>query len=507
MPSYAAEIISCPIISNKFGQQSAFDLMRRALEAIERNNHIVRKQSTGFIFGSDESITAESMITRMNQASVIFQECHDSDPHNLDCICWYVATKIGSMILGSGITIGDGPTLACLPEYMIESDAIGTKCRHRDYSEQRALASRAVRILMSYSKTTDESSSYHFALKNLLEWSEAMFLLAFRPTVNKNCIERIRSLHASHTITWAMKNPTVQSLNLLLHLFESELVAKRKILSFMSTLVEVDGASSRTWAVLAFSLGRIGSLDNQTCVKSDCGQCKRLNRGCLYHKKIMKQRNRKDWWGAAASKWWDSHFFICPTTQNVKRKDFPTGHSFYTNIAERLESRNQNKTPIAFLKGSTRKIKRNHFDLSWMWSDEPSEEDEEDQVEINSESDESTKRKSHLILPSNNAICDSNVFSTTDKLRNQLGDKLLIWISKILVACHLYGIDHIFVEESVKFLWVEFLRGKKDSVEFEALSILALQNLNVISYLSEMRSDIRKDNTPPKHFPFCFKTL
>ena len=481
--------------------------MRRALEAIEQNNHIIRKQSTGFVTGSDESITAEKMILSLNQASVIFQECHDLDPHNLDCICWYVATRIGSMILGSGITIGNGPTLACLPEYMIESDEIGSKCRHRDYSEQRALASRAVRILMSYSKTTDESSSYHFALKNLLEWSEAMFLLAFRPVGNKNCIEKIRSLHASHTITWALKNPMVQSLNLMLHLFENELVAKSKMLCFMSALVEVDGASSRTWALLAFSLGRLGSLDHQTCTKRDCRQCKRLNRGCFHHKKITKRKNRKDWWGAAASKWWDSHYFISPPTQKVKRKDFPTGNDFYTNIAERIESRNEKQTPTTLLNGSTRRIKRNLTDLSWMWSDEPSEEDEEDQVEINSESDEKTKGKSYLILPRDNALSDSNISSTIDKLGDLLGDKLLIWISKILVACHLYGTDHIFVEKSVRFLWVEFLRGKKDSVEFQALSILALQNLNVISYLSEMRSDIRKDFTPPKYFPFCFKTL
>ena len=489
LPSYAAEIISRPIICGHIGHQTPFDLMCRALEAIEENGDIMRTQ-IGFVAESDDYITVEKMITIMQEAAEIFQECYDSDPRNLDCLCWFIATLIGTMILGSGITIGNGTTLACPPDFMIESNKIDARCRHRDYSEHRAAASYGVRLLISsQSEAPDEVSRRHFVIKNLLEWSEAMYLLSFRPTVNKCCLENMRLLHASHTIAWALKDPKMKTIHLILRLYNENLIARSKVLSFIAALVESDGTSSTSWALLAFSLGPLGT-------QSTSKRSGRLNQGYLNYKKIDRQRKRHDWWGLDASKWWDSHFFTCPSAMKVSTRTCLNGNDFFFKIRKRLDaSSNQNINPITFLKETKQKVKRNLTDLSWMYSDKPSEEDEEDQIVTDSESEDSNFDK-HSQLPSDNVPGNSVDTSMIEDLKKQLGDKFTIIVCKIVVACHLYGLDHTFVENSVQMLWVGFLEGEKDCVEFDALSFLHRQNLNVVSYLKQLKLKINMRGRP-----------
>jgi hypothetical protein len=487
-------------------QQTPFDLVRLALEKMEQKGHIIRKQTTSIYQGDNEgSVHVDTLIANFNLSADIFHGCLENNPENLDCMSWFVATRIGSMIVGSGVIIGSGPCLAAQPEYMIEnSTSADTIVRHTEYSKQRTLASRALRELISWQqKKTRQGSRYHFVIKSCLEWSEAVFLLSYRPMIQPVCFRKIQSLHASHSITWAIQEPSITELNPILNQYKDGLIGKNKVLSFISALVESDNNNAKYWTILACALGPLGSIDlsNHQGTENDCRQCMRLRKCKLNHKKLKRQRRKHDWWGNVPSKWWDTHFFVFHSSEKPKIWSFKN-----STLSKRIDLSCKGRSYISTLKdygGSN--IKRNLLDVSWMWSAEPSDDnddDGEDQFISDSESDlesdsqliadnkvQKQKEKIRTLLPGGENSTER--MSIVDPLFDSIIEEDTMIVSKILVACHLYGPDHSFVKGQVGDLWMRFLvRKKKNSVKiFNSLCLLAQQNLNVVSYLEDMKKE------------------
>ena len=481
--------------------------MRLTLETMERNEGIKRRMNEITAFHDDtKSVTVDSLIYTLEVGAKMFQECLSLDSEDIDIMSWLLATKLACMLVGSGLVIGNGPRNANAPDF---GDAnLASETRHARYNNYRASSSETLRSFISWqSKGRSQGINFNFIIRSCLEWDEAMFLLLFRPMINHDCISKLRLLHASHYITWSLREPSIASLNDILSLYQEGLITKMKVLSFLSALIEMDGKDTKYWAMLACALGPVGLIHSKKCNVDYCSECERLRKGRFDHKKNRRQKRKHDWWGIDKIKWWDTHFFIFPSTQRIPKKYLPSRKDINT-ISERIESLCKERPPMCSLLRDN-KVKRNLTDVSWMWPVEPSDLDKEDYLDSDSELDGITTKREKL--PGEKHTHDMMVEPLSMTLIDTLGSNCSIIVSKILVACHLYGTDHSYVNKAVVYLWNGFLqedRGKSDSKKFyEALCLLAAQNLNVVSFLNDFTKKGRMKGKHCQLFPFSFTSI
>ncbi len=524
LPSYAAEIISRSLIQDDGqSQQTPFHLMRLALTQMEQKEDVVRKQGMALYQGNlEERIDIDLLIETLNNAAEIFYDCVERDSTNLDCMSWYVAVRIGSMIVSSGIKIGSGPCLAARPDYLVEDDRNSNlRCRHSDYSNLRAICSHAIREFISWqNRDPHPGQRYHYAIKAILEWDEVVFLLSFRPLIHQNCYRKICYLHASHTMDWALNEPSIEALKYLLRSFYDGLITRKQMLSFLAALVETDGTNARYWAMLACALGPLGS-DDIECNDKNCTQCNRLIEGTFNHKKLNRLKKKQDWWGKVPTDWWETHYLSTPQIDRFGKKDIEN----MEKTKQDIQSNNRGKQPISSLSNSNSKPgKRDLTDVSWMWPSEPSEEDEEDEEEQTSNSESGSESDSHSDAENKNKK-RANKYSRllpggkvedinrimVDPLFDTMDNECTTLASKVLVVCHLYGTQHKFVEGTIRYLLKVDQNHKGNSEKIKALSFIALQNLNVFSYMEDCTNEYnssRKRNAGLRtQFPFNFTSL
>lgn len=525
LPSYAAEIISRSTFMGP-SYHTPIDLIRMALLLMEQEGDIVRSQSSS-IYQQDEEggVAVDNLISSFEHAAEILEGCVQVDSEDMDCLSWLVACRMGCMILGSAITIGGGPNLAAPPSYA-EHTRSDSKVRHVDYHKYRAAASDSYRSLIEWrSKSGDNGSRFHFVVKACLEWDEAMFLLSFRPVIHHDCFLKIRLLHAAHTVELGLREPSVSSLNSVMSLYESGLIKKMKLLSTLSSLVEADSTNKNLWVLLVFALGPVGTKKkSKRCKDEFCRECKRLREGHLDHKNIRRQKKKDEWWAAKKVKWWDFYYFVIPPSKKIRRIDVcQRDHFFNLNrknaIAETraLIESNHLEQALPKLFSKENDINSNLSDVTWMWSVEPSEEDEEDHLQSDSESDTDSKPSS-LAGGKISPICKDlpcrdvpNVFESqllplSEKISLKLGIDCII-ACKVLVACHMYGTCHEFVKDGVGYLWKRIFRSKKGERSCEALCFLAHQNLDIESYLRDFDTEFRMPQVTLNSFQENFTSL
>jgi len=526
LPSYAAEIISRPLIQYNQTQQSPFDLLRLALTAMERKKAIKRNQRmTSYLGDEEDMIEVNFLIETLNKAAEIFYDCVERDPTNLDCMSWYVAVRTGAMIVGSGILIGSGPCLAARPDYLLE-DATNPdlRCRHSDYSNLRAACSEAIRELISWqNRAPHPGQGYHYAIKSFLEWDEVIFLLSFRPLINPGCFRKICLLHASHAMAWASHDRSTDSLKILSSCHDEGLITKNQLLSFLSVLVESDATNAKCWVMLACALGPLGSKDiecKDLCSDKNCAQCKRLGSGRFNHKKLKRLQNKDDWWGKDPSGWWENLYFFIPQADRFTKKDI----DLIATTTERIQTYCRGRQHISTLSGNKiKRVEHNFTDVSWMWPAEPSEEDEEDAQSSDSESGSESDISSITDNQNKNRVnkflsllpggkVEDNSDAMVDALFDNMDNECSILASKVLVVCHLYGTNHTFLEGAIKYLWKtgQSESGYSDSIK--ALSFMVIQNLDIFSFIKDARKEhnLRRRGNAALHtdpFPFRFAAL
>ena len=526
LPPYAAGIVSqSTFMESPF--LTPIDLIRMTLLKMEQKGDIVRSQSSS-IYQQDEEggVGVDSLISSFEQAAEILEGCVEANSEDMDCLSWLVACRMGCMILGSAITIGEGPSLAAPPSYA-EQTAIDSKVRHVDYHKHRAAASDSYRALIALrSMSGDNGSRFHCVVKACLEWDEAIFLLSFRPVIHHDCFLKIRLLHAAHTVELCLREPSIPAFNSVVSLYKSGLIKKMKLLSILSSLVEAESDNKNLWILLVFALGPVGTKKkSKRCNDEFCRECKRLREGYLDHKNIRRQKKEDEWWAAEKVKWWDFYYFLIPPSKKIGRKDCDVGHrnvsrkTVMAEIRRRIQSYHQEQAlwKIFSTKESRKTINCNLSDVTWMWSVEPSEEDEEDHLQSDSESDTDSKHSSLAgtkssplckDLPSRDIpnVFESQLLPLSEKISLKLGIDCII-ACKVLVACHIFGTCHKFVKDGVGYLWKRVLRSKKGERSYEALCFLAHQNLDIESYLRDFDTEFRKQKVTLNSFQLNFTSL
>ena len=490
--SRCAEILARPCFTGGVAQDTPFDLVRLALEDAEKNGDIQRN-SAMINYGS-HAINAEDLIREFENAAEVFCEILISAPTNLDCHCWNAAARIGSALVASGIDIGKGARIACPHQYSMEDldqnlcGGTFSRSRHTRYNELRAAASEAVQTLLKFAKKTSLGGHrYHYAMKSLLEWKEAIGLLAMRPHISKNSFQCIRELHAFHTMAWASEERSEDSLKHVILLAQSGLLSSNHAISLLARIIEKDPNNSISWLALSSMLPL--ELGNS----------------------LPKLRSKSYWWASEAVSTWKSNFFATPLTFDPRESKKPTSDiknltaakNYLATVANNDSPQSNDDDEVSRQWSRLKhKFKFKSIGKDWLWPTAPSDDDEEDHLDmINGDG---TVRMFDQELPRDCRETEVE-FDLVLKLLGGNGESEVI-AAKALIAHHIYGSCN-YINHAVYFLTREGKSSNKNCIESKLLTWLSERNVDVIRSLDALISMLKKKrkHTSDAHSPIRFK--
>ena len=418
--------------------------MRLALEEFDANGGIQR-DSTAISYGSDV-VSIDFLLSEFESAAEVFQDILSLAPDNFCAHCWHLAVRIASVLVASGIDIGKGARIACPNDYSMEEmgDIRGLtgRSRHTKYNQLRATASRTFRDLLNLQKSSDQMGyRYHWALKSLLEWKEAIFLLAMRPHLERNKFRKIRKLHVAHTIAWANYECSEQALAVVWKLLPTRLVSKRTLISLVTKMIERDPNNIKYWLILASSFI---PLQNATCMNTDS----------MEH--------------------WKAQYFCFPTKHLSRPEPWKVRKlqsSILSSIADNISGDGREHLPYSKLKNEVTLGTDHH---NWLWPNESDDLDEEDHLDL---IDDSGEMKTFDVELPGKTVARKKKISAHSFL-TELKDELSVIVSKSIIAYHMYGRND-YTDCVVKFLVQRSIRTDKSESTLEYKTLLFIARMNV----------------------------
>lgn len=254
---HGAEILSRPTFTGGAAGDTPFDLIRFALEDAAQKG-LIRRNAASVSYDVNVIIVDE-LIRGFETAAEMFRDILNHVPYSIDYRCWYTATRVGAMLVASGIQIGNGSRVASPDEYNMEDYPIDDVSRHSNYNALRCLASEAMRELLSYKTTSNglPANRYHYAVKSMLEWKEAIGLLVMRPHLNVAAFKTIRLLHGMHTAAWAKDECSDEAFSCVMTLAQQGFVSLRDVLEILTKLIDRNPNNITVWAILASALASL----------------------------------------------------------------------------------------------------------------------------------------------------------------------------------------------------------------------------------------------------------
>jgi hypothetical protein len=335
-------------------------------------------------------------------------------------------------------------------------------------------------------------------VKSFLEWKEAILLLTFRPAVNMHSFQNIRDMHAMHTLLYAKEDLTEVALTSVINLHTRGDISKNDLCSVLAGMVENDASNLKYWVSLACTLGPLGKRHKiRSKCKRGCEACGRLRHRIYFdHKDDENAKKVSGWWGDGLE-WWNSHFFdgslkpkAEPKRKQERRKKRPiVEENKFEIVRQALKAVVQSKTLQPSRNSGCsedREAKRSQpTDLSWLWSIEPSDLDEEDVLE---DDDENISYKTFdALLPQK---CNRSIGINGDSFDKDMKGHCICIACKVLVTCHLFDVTHLYVDHAIWYLArnccvgeMPTLRVDENSSEFRALMWLESKGMNTCHIL------------------------
>lgn len=471
----SAEILSRPCFTDHCNEDTPFDLIRLALEETDRKGGIQRN-SRAISYGSNV-VDVDDLFRELEAAAEVFQDILNLAPHNLCAHCWHVAARIASMIVASGIDIGKGARVACPNDYSME-DVSGFggamhRSRHIKYNNLRASASRSFRQLLNLQNPSKQMGHrYHWALKSLLEWKQAICLLAMRPHLDMRKFGMIRQLHVAHTIAWANSECSGEALAAIEALSPTGLVSKMSFISLVANMIEKDPNHIKSWLILASALA---PLEDATYMSAD------------------------------SIEYWKSRYFSFPvhliphTTLklSLQIKAFKAVKRAIVKSLAGFKGKNvvgnRNQHILCSKLKRDIKLKKNHKD--WLWPTSSSDLDEEDHFDLINDSGE--MRTFDDELPSRTVPHIDNA-AKVDQFLLELEDESAVIASKSIIAYHMYGSNQ-YTKNAIDFFVLKCFTGLKKCIvnetcnEYKILLWLARMNIDVVGNVDARLAGLRKE--------------
>lgn len=433
LPAVVTEILSRQTYSGMTGDETPFDLIRLMLVQLEESGSLV-SEGTVWNDKTERPVVDEGLIEAMRSAMVIFRHCKEIDPKNVQSWSWYVAASLGILCIASGTSLSN------------KLSPIKWKRKQLPcFIEARAEASLAVDDFVQIAKR-EGCPMFYFGLTSMLEWRRAVILLH-----RHSLFSSVNRLHAYTTLQWAVASRSKVSLSRVQSLYDNKKIPLDALLDVLAGLVEQNCCEISNWAMLVAALGGVGSAMDASCIE--------------------EREEGVRWWGKSRASDWESKFFA------VSESNTATSNDFISAVLDADSSthwksvdRSQIILPQASDEGV--QIPDDPQDcMDWLYDDE--EGDNDTDIDLSYE---------HL-LPGKPTSSDA-VLSSADHLemRSKITNKQMRALCmKIVVACHLLGVWHPFVSNSIWWLSVKALWSNQSACE--SLRWLALHGLNIRAFI------------------------
>jgi len=460
LPPSATEIMSRQTYSGMKADETPFDLVRLMLAHLEERGSLV---STGSIWinKSERPVVDESLTDVMRVAISIFRHCKELEPRNLQYWSWYVAAVCGRLCIASGTSLS-GKT----------NESERKRQRLTCFSEARVEASCAVDEFIQCAKN-ENCPMFFFAVSSMLEWKRAMILLhrhALFSTVNR--------LHAYTTYQWAVKCCSQISLARVQSLYDNKKIPLDALLDVLAGLVEQNACDMNRWSSLVAALGGVGTAAEEKCnTLGKCSNgCNALQKGLCVNHTIQQERNEDVWWwGKSRASDWESAFFVSPRSNTSTSKDFIRG-VLDSNLSAHWKSIDRRQVITARTSHQEASLPDDPQDcMDWLFDEE--EGDNDFDIDLSYEQLLPGKHASNTNLTSDERL--DTLSKITDKHMRAL-------CLKVIVACHLLGVWHPFVSNSI--WWLSVKAHASNSSACESLHWLAIHGLDIQAYIQKRES-------------------
>jgi len=435
---------------------------------------------------SDDKVLVALLEYSFFKAAEIIKPISLSPNTDIDYSAWLVALRLGSLLLKSGIKIGQSAVLH--PSYKVneenmndlfsqeqETTHLPHEIRERlpKFEETRLQAAEATLAL--FEKADDIGCGRGSAfITSILEWSQAVALLAGpgKKAVPLNVDSRwklIQALYARHIIK--LKPRQLQDHKV------HEKLDRNMIVDSLALAFEKEPENIYCWRRLVRELGPVGipvKYRNPVEVKQceSCDECKFLRAGFQVN---HGNKQEKSWWGHQRKSWWLPHVLRNSRERilSSKERTVELNSKELSSVLEKLMELNESipSTEYAaspsFASDNVHKLSRDRL-FTWLRriikcsKKEKVNKGDHQNKKIDVVKIPSLESRNILVNDMLPVSCDESHITEQDLVENsfeakvvQVSDKepaLEIQCYKVLITAHLYGANHMAVAEGVRYL-------------------------------------------------------
>jgi hypothetical protein len=452
LSSGSIEILSRQSYSGMKYDETPFDLFRLMLACLEEKGSLVSKGAQWNKRLLERPVVDESLKDAILSAVGIFRQCKQLDPRNVQYWSWYVAALLGILCIASGTSLSN--------------DSIKRKRRQLPcFSQARAEASRAVDDFIQLTKSED-CPMFYYGVTSMLEWKRAIMLLH-----RHSSFSTVNRLHANATYRWAVKCCSRVSLSKVQSLYDNNKLPLDALLDVLAGLVEQNSCDIVNWTLLVAALGGIGTVAEMNVGECSDG-CNALHDGfCINHSRHQERKKGVWWWGTSRASDWESKFFAASGSNVIISCDFKRA-ILEADTSARWKNVDQSQVITARASNDEAQLTDDPLScLDFLFDEE--EGDNEADIDLSNE---------HLLpgkqASSNSELTSADWLHLRSKITNNHMRALCL---KVIVACHLLGVWHPFIMNSIWWL-LEKSRASHQSAS-ETLHLLALHGLDIQAYI------------------------
>lgn len=194
LPPLAAELVSRQCCPESSDHQTPFDLLSNVIVMITADGSLIPPPTTlSSVDTKQKTVIDEVLVNAMHDAAMIFQNCINAEPENVDNWTWYVASTLGMLCIASGLSSTNKS------DRNVKMENEGTTTRHQmeGFHDIRCNAAVALTDFLKYCQGNG-CPVFQLAVASMLEWKEAILLL-HRPISDESEFGlEVRKLHAYH---------------------------------------------------------------------------------------------------------------------------------------------------------------------------------------------------------------------------------------------------------------------------------------------------------------------
>lgn len=457
LPPSAADILSRPL--DDWQYRTPFDIFRSLLEHLEEEGMLIESgdMSRAALTGASSLVEVAELEHALHEAASIFRTAVEKNPVEINYHAWYLGALTASLVLCSGNRIGSFSFPFPSSSYSDPLDSyrnqiFGLHVNEKfqlenprktlaEFNDMRKRVQGALKTCIHLCQYQKASTRGHLTLSSFLEWKQAIALIAGRSCQRAWRLREIRGAHHYHSVQWALLDRSPDAAEFLKRLGEN-LHRDRKLL-LLAADIEDDPDRIENWRALSNALGPVGVQVSEEarkqCNEVDCKECKMLKKGLnIAHEDVEIRKSSGQWWGCGLVSWWYSHYLSMPGTAETATLPISEEklEKLIKALKDSLESDSSPNVPQQTVEPSC-------YDISWLW-------DENDDNDSDAENKTSGLESPDDILP-----CSFVQVMEPHRERDvqahcprttSVAERTYL---KLVVTCHLYGMNAPGLSESV----------------------------------------------------------